>query len=47
MMHNKAGEYKGFREFHLARDRLIIYTVKDKILYLQQIGTHSQLFKKY
>jgi len=45
--HPLAGEYKGFREFHLAGDMLIIYTVKDDSLYLQRIGTHSQLFKKY
>lgn len=45
--HPLTGEYKGFREFHLAGDILIIYTVKDDILYLQRIGTHNQLFKKY
>ena len=45
--HPLAGEYKGFREFHLSGDILIIYTIKDNILYLQRIGTHSQLFKKY
>ena len=45
--HSLNGEYKGFREFHLSGDMLIIYTVKDDILYLQRIGTHNQLFKKY
>ena len=45
--HSLTGEYKGFREFHLAGNMLIIYTVKDDVLYLQRIGTHSQLFKKY
>ena len=45
--HYLTGEYKGFREFHLAGDILIIYTVKDDVLYLQRMGTHSQLFKKY
>jgi mRNA interferase YafQ len=43
--HNLMGEYKGFREFHLGGDMLMIYTVVDNILYLQRIGTHSQLFK--
>jgi len=43
--HSLMGEYKNFREFHLGGDMLIIYTVKDDILYLQRIGTHSQLFK--
>ena len=45
--HALTGEYKGFREFHLAGDMLIIYTVKDDVLYLQRMGTHNQLFKKY
>ena len=45
--HLLTGEYKGFREFHLAEDMLISYTIQDDILYLQQIGTHNQLFKKY
>ena len=45
--HSLTGEYKGFREFHLAGDMLIIYTIKDDIFYLQRIGTHNQLFKKY
>ncbi|NOZ91046.1 MAG: type II toxin-antitoxin system YafQ family toxin [Epsilonproteobacteria bacterium] len=44
--HSLKGDYKGSREFHLAGDVLIIYTVKDDTLYLQRIGTHSQLFKK-
>ena len=43
--HDLLGEYKGFREFHLGGDILIVYTVRDNILYLQRIGTHSQLFK--
>ncbi len=43
--HSLMGEYKNFREFHLGGDMLIIYTVKDDVLYLQRIGTHSQLFK--
>jgi mRNA interferase YafQ len=43
--HSLLGEYKGFREFHLGGDILMIYTVVDNVLYLQRIGTHSQLFK--
>ena len=43
--HNLIGEYKGFREFHLGGDMLLIYTVVDEVLYLQRLGTHSQLFK--
>jgi len=43
--HELLGEYKGMREFHLGGDMLLIYTVVDDVLYLQRIGTHSQLFK--
>lgn len=43
--HSLLGEYKSFREFHLGGDMLMIYTVVDNVLYLQRIGTHSQLFK--
>jgi len=43
--HSLLGEYKGFREFHLGGDMLLVYTVVDDVLYLQRLGTHSQLFK--
>ncbi len=43
--HALIGDYKGTREFHLGGDILLIYTVIDDVLYLQRIGTHSQLFK--
>ena len=43
--HELLGEYKGMREFHLGGDMLLIYTVLDDVLYLQRLGTHSQLFK--
>ena len=43
--HNLLGEYVGFREFHIGGDLLIIYVIKDDVLRLTRIGTHSQLFK--
>ena len=45
--HRLIGEYKGTREFHLGGDMLIIYISSeiDDTLYLQRLGTHSQLFK--
>jgi len=43
--HSLSGEYLGFKEFHIGGDLLIIYMVKDDILRLTRIGTHSQLFK--
>ena len=43
--HSLNGEYIGFREFHIGGDLLVIYVIKDDILRLTRIGTHSQLFK--
>ena len=43
--HDLLGKYKGFREFHLGGDMLLVYTVRNDALYLQRMGTHSQLFK--
>ena len=43
--HSLTGEYKGFREFHLGGDLLVIYIVENNILRLTRIGTHAQLFK--
>ena len=43
--HSLSGDYLGFREFHIGGDLLVIYMIKDDILRLTRIGTHSQLFK--
>ena len=43
--HELLGGYRGMREFHLGGDMLLIYTIIDDVLYLQRLGTHSQLFK--
>lgn len=43
--HELKGEFKGFREFHVSGDLLVIYKVKAGSLYLSRIGSHSQLFK--
>ena len=42
--HDLKGEHKGFREFHVSGDLLVIYKVKAGSLYLSRIGSHSQLF---
>ena len=42
--HNLVGNLKGFREFHVGGDLLIVYCVEDEILRLTRIGTHAQLF---
>ncbi len=45
--HLLKGDYKGYRECHLAPDWLLIYKIVDDelILFLSRIGTHSDLFK--
>jgi len=43
--HVLSGEWKGFREFHLGGDLLLIYMLRSDELVLVRIGTHSQLFK--
>jgi len=43
--HSLSGDYLGFREFHIGGDLLVVYMIKDDILRLTRIGTHSQLFK--
>ncbi|MCX7759939.1 MAG: type II toxin-antitoxin system YafQ family toxin [Hydrogenothermaceae bacterium] len=45
--HPLIGNFKGFREFHIAGDLLVIYRIDDlkKEVELVRIGTHSQLFK--
>ena len=44
--HDLKGNYKGFRECHIAPDWLLVYEVveRDLILYLMRTGTHSDLF---
>lgn len=46
--HKLTGDYKDFRECHVKPNLLLIYRIYDKILelYLAQIGSHSELFKK-
>ena len=43
--HGLKGKFKGFREFHVSGDLLVIYKIKAGSLYLSRIGSHSQLFK--
>lgn len=43
--HSLSGEWKGFREFHLGGDMLVIYYKDEDLITLARIGTHSQLFK--
>jgi len=44
--HALIGNYKGFRECHIAPDWLLIYRVENDVLvlHLLRTGTHSDLF---
>ena len=46
--HPLGGDWKGFRECHIAPDWLLIYAIEKNILVLTlaRTGTHSDLFKK-
>ena len=42
--HALTGSYRGFRECHIQPDWLLIYRVRDGVLYLERTGSHSDLF---
>ena len=44
--HSLSGNWKGFRECHIAPDWLLIYAIEDNnlLLVLSRTGTHSDLF---
>jgi len=44
--HSLSGNWKGFRECHIAPDWLLIYSIEDNnlVLVLSRTGTHSDLF---
>lgn len=44
--HALSGNWKGFRECHIAPDWLLIYSIEDNnlLLVLSRTGTHSDLF---
>jgi mRNA interferase YafQ len=44
--HSLVGDYFGMRECHVGPDVLLVYSIdeKRKILYLERIGSHSELF---
>ena len=43
--HTLIGNWKGFREFHIQPDWLLIYRIEDKELQLARTGSHAELFK--
>ena len=42
--HSLTGNYVKHRECHIKSDTLLIYFTDDKNLYLERIGSHSELF---
>lgn len=42
--HPLIGKWKGHRECHVLPDWLLVYFVEDEILYLERLGSHSELF---
>jgi len=43
--HNLQGNYKGYSEFHIGGDLLVIYSIENDFLKLVRIGSHAQLFE--
>lgn len=43
--HKLRGNYKDRRECHIEPDFLLIYRVDNNILFLERLGSHSELFK--
>lgn len=43
--HSLSGEWKKYRECHIASDWLLIYKIEDDFLVLARTGSHADLFK--
>ncbi len=43
--HSLIGNWKDFREFHIAGDLIVIYKKEEDTLILVRIGTHAQIFE--
>ncbi|MBP5216251.1 MAG: type II toxin-antitoxin system YafQ family toxin [Bacilli bacterium] len=43
--HLLSGDYSDCRECHVKADWLLIYQIKNDVLYLLRTGTHSDLFR--
>lgn len=42
--HALKGEYRGYREFHIGSDMLVVYKSAGQTIYLTRLGTHAQIF---
>jgi mRNA interferase YafQ len=43
--HPLTGNYKGYRECHIESDWLLIYAVVGNKIFLERLGSHSELFR--
>lgn len=43
--HSLSGNWVGHRECHVKPDMLLIYKTDDECLFLERVGSHSELFK--
>jgi mRNA interferase YafQ len=43
--HGLRGEWKGFRDVHVAPDWILIYQADNDVVYLVRTGTHADIFK--
>lgn len=44
--HQLVGEWKGFRELHIAPDWLLVYRIADGTVYFTRTGTHADIFEE-
>ncbi len=42
--HKLMKEYKGFREFHIGGDMIVVYKMAAEIISLINVGKHTQIF---
>jgi len=42
--HKLIGNYKNYSECHILPDLLLIWKIKNNVIYLARIGSHSDLF---
>ncbi len=44
--HQLVGNFYGRRECHILPDWLLIYFIEENILFLERLGSHSEIFTK-
>jgi mRNA interferase YafQ len=42
--HPLTGNFKGFRECHMAPDRLLLYKIQAPVIVFERTGSHADLF---